>query len=274
MGTTVILTVHLLSGSICGFADSGSTFVKTGTKYSNRYWCSGKLRCAVCGAFVVSRNKYNKDGIVTRFWYCKEGYFYGKHRTNNDGVHIGCNSNLIGDRALIGCVKYALQHLNILDGNFTDSLQADLLDSIEDRELENTKPLQDKIDRITDKKNKIIDWCLDGKIDDDEMQALTEKYHKEIAGLKTQIAEANNRNSFIENAKDNIELTLNAMRDILSQEETTPELYSEIVEKVLLYENHEIDIYFKHIFEPVRLKYATSGRGQTYKVDCTPRAAA
>jgi len=108
----------------------------------------------------------------------------------------------------------------------TDSLQADLLDSFEDRELENTKPLQDKIDRITGKKNKIIDWCLDGKIDDDEMQALTEKYHKEIAGLKTQIAEANNRNSFIENAKDNIELTLNAMRDILSQEETTPELYS------------------------------------------------
>ena len=244
-----------------------------GTKHSNRYWCSGKLRCAVCGAFVVSRNKYNKDGTVTRFWYCKDGFLYGKHRIGKTGVNIGCNSNLIGDRALIACVKYALEHLKILDGSFMDSLQLDLMDSIDESEAESVKPLQDKIARITDKKNKVIDWCLDGKIDDDEMQALNEKYHKEIAGLKTRIAEINERNSFIENAKDNIELTLNAMRLIMTQEETTPELYSEVVEKVLLYQNHELDIYFKHIFEPVRLQYATSGRGKTYRVDCTPRKA-
>jgi len=245
-----------------------------GTKHSNRFWCSGKMRCAVCGASVVSRNKYNKDGSVTRFWYCKEGYTYGKQKTGKTGVHIGCNSNLIGDRALIACVKYALGHLNVLDESFIDGLRSDIVTSFDETETESIKPLQDKIARITDKKNKIIDWCLDGKIDEDEMQDLTTKFHKEIASLKTQIAEINQRNSFIENAKENIDLTLNAMRHILSQEEETPELYSQVVEKVLLYQNYEIDIYFKHIYEPVRLKYKTSSRGKNYKVDCTPRAAA
>jgi len=244
---------------------------ESGTKYSNRYWCSGKLRCAECGSNVVSRNKYNKDGSVIRFWYCKEGYCYGKHRKSESGVELGCNSNLIGDRALIECVKYALEQLDIFDDNFFSSLYEDIVCSHEKNETESVKPLQDKIARIVDKKNKVIDWCLDGKIDEEEMRQMNEQYHKEIAGLKSRVSEINEKNRFIENAKDNITFTLDAMRKIVSQEEPTPELYAEIIEKVLLYQNHAVDIYFKFIPSPICLEYATSSRGKHYKVECNLR---
>jgi len=245
-----------------------------GTKHTNRYWCSGKLRCAVCGSNVVSRNKYNKDGTVARFWYCKQGYLYGKHRKGKTGVDLGCNSKLIGDRALVECVRYALGQLNILDDDFFDGLYNDIESSYEENEIESVKPLQDKLNRITDKKNTIIDWCLDGKIDEEEMRQLNEKYHKEIAGLKSRIAEINERNKFIENARDNISLTLDAIKIIISQVEHTPELYAEVIDKVLLYQNNDIDIYFKHIPEPVRLEYATFSRGIHYKVECNVRQVA
>lgn len=253
--------------------DKRSNLADTGTRYTNRYWCSGKLKCAECGAFVVSRNKYNKDGTVTRFWYCKEGYFHGKHKKSASGANLGCNSNLIGDRALIECVRYALNHLSILDDNFFDNLYADIVGSYDENELESIKPLQDKIARITEKKNKVLDWCLDGKIDEDEMQQMNEKYYKEIAGLKTRIAEINERNSLIENASDKVSSAIDTMRKIVNQEERTPELYAEIVDKVLLYEHHKIDVFFKYISEPVCLEYATSGRGERYKVDCKLREA-
>ena len=248
-----------------------AAMVDYGSKHSNRYWCSGKLRCAECGSFVLSRYKYNKDGSVRRFWYCRDGFFYGKKKTGKSGVEYGCNSNLIGDRALLECVKYALSELSIFDENFFDSLYADIVESREKNEVENVKPLQDKIVRITDKKNKIIDWCLDGKIDEDEMKQLNEKYHKEIAGLKNSLAEISERNTFIRNAKDNIEATIEAMRKIINQEESTPELYAEIIDKVLLYKNHAVDIYFKHIQEPICLEYSTSSRGEFYKVECSLR---
>jgi DNA invertase Pin-like site-specific DNA recombinase len=251
-----------------------SALVKEGTKYSNRYWCSGKLRCAECGSFVVSRNKYNKDGSMIRFWYCKEGYLYGKSRKSKAGTELGCNSNLIGDRALIECVKYALNHLCILDDDFIDNLYADIVSSYDENELESVKPLQDKIARITDKKSKVLDWCLDGKIDEDEMQQMNAKYNKEITGLKSRIAEINERNSFIENARDKVSDTLDAMRKIADQESSTPELYAEIIDKVLLYKNHKIDICFKYITEPVCLEYATSSRGKHYKVECNLRQTA
>ena len=253
--------------------DKRASLVKKGTKYSNRYWCSGKLQCAECGSHVVSRNKYNKGGTMIRFWYCKEGYLYGKSRKGKSGQNIGCNSNLIGDRALVECVKYALNYLHILDDDFLNNLYADIVSSYDENETESIKPLQDKIIRISDKKTKALDWCLDGKIDEDEMRQMNNKYNKEIAGLKSRIAEINERNSLIENAKENITSTLDAMRKIIHQEESAPEMYAEIIEKVLLYRNHKIDIYFKYITEPVRLEYTTASRGIHYKVDCNLRQA-
>ena len=250
-----------------------SALVETGTKYSNRYWCSGKLRCAECGSNVVSRNKYNKDDTITRFWYCKEGYFFGKAKRNKSGIKYGCNSNLINDKALIECVKHALRALNIFDDDFINSLYDDIVSSCEKNETESARPLQDKINRIMDKKSKVIDWCLDGKIDEEEMRQMNEKYHQEIAGLKNRIAGIDERNKFIENSKDNLALTLDAMKKIACQEESAPELYAEIIDKVLLYKNHAVDIYFKHITSPVRLNYTTSSRGAFYKVECELRQA-
>ena len=246
----------------------------SGSKHSNRYWCSGKLRCAECGSYVISRNKYNKDGTMIRFWYCREGYIFGKHRKGKTGVELGCNSSLIGDRALIECVKYAIGQMDILDDEFFDSLFADIISSDAENEIESVKPLQDKINRIMDKKSKVMDWCLDGKIDEDEMRHMNERHNKDIAGLKSRIAEINERNRFIENAKDNIGSIKDAMHTIISQKEHAPELYSEIIDKVLLYRDHEVDIYFKHITEPVRLEFTTSSRGEHYKVDCNLRQAA
>jgi len=248
-----------------------SNLAVTGTRYTNRYWCSGKMQCAECGSFVVSRSKYNKDGSVTRFWYCKEGYTHGKHKKSASGADLGCNSNLIGDRALIECVKYALKHLSILDDMFFDNLYADIVNSYDKNERESIKPLQDKIARITEKKNKVLDWCLDGKIDEDEMQQMNEKYHKEIAGLKTRIAEINEHNSLIENASDNIASAIDTMRKIVNQEESTPELYAEVIDRILLYENHKIDVFFKYITEPVCLEFATFSRGKHYRVECRLR---
>jgi hypothetical protein len=250
-----------------------SSLIKEGTKYTNRYWCSGKMRCAECGSMVVSRNKYNKDGTVTRFWYCREGYYYGKEKQYASGNKVGCNSNLIGDRALMECVRFAIIQLNVLDESFFDSLYKDIISSCSENEVENIKPINDKIARVTDKKNKIIDWCLEGKINEEEMKQLTEKYHQEIASLKSRIAEINERNSYVENAKENIDSIMEAMRRIVNQEEHTPELYAQIIEKVELHKNHGVDIYFKHIKKPVSLEFTTSGKGTFYKVDCNLRQA-
>ena len=244
---------------------------EVGSKYSNRYWGSGKLKCAECGSYVVSRNKYNKDGTVIRFWYCREGYMYGKQRKSEAGTELGCNSNLIGDRALVECVKYALKHLCILDDEFLGNLYTDIVNSYDENEIGSIKPLEAEITRITAKKNMMLDWSLDGKINEEEMLFLKEKHHRDIAALRGQIAEIKERNSIIENAKESLEGTLLAMRKIINQEESAPELYAEIIDKILLYKNHSLDIYFNYISEPVRLEYSTSSRGEHYNVKCNLR---
>lgn len=107
-----------------------------GTKYSNRYWASGKIECAECGGKAVSRNKYNKDGTLTRFWYCKEGYTYGKVRKTQLGNKIGCDSSLINDIALMNCVQFDLNQLDIFGGTFIEELYQDIVASQLNAEIE------------------------------------------------------------------------------------------------------------------------------------------
>lgn len=239
-----------------------------GTKYSNRYWASGKIECAECGGKAVSRNKYNKNGSLTRFWYCKEGYTYGKARKTQSGNKIGCDSSLINDRALVLCVQFALQQLDVFDGTFIEDMYRDIVTSQLDEETEDIKPLERKLAVLIDKKSKIIDWCLDGSITKEEMQQMKAKYDNEISILKKKIEKINSSNKLVEDASNNLSVTLEAMKKIARQEEPTAELYSEIVDKIVLRKDHDLDIYFKYIRVPINLHYTTSGRGDSYHVEC------
>ena len=40
------------------------------SKHSNRYWCSGKLYCEMCGQRYVSRTKKLKNGTTYKAWRC------------------------------------------------------------------------------------------------------------------------------------------------------------------------------------------------------------
>ena len=47
------------------------------SKFSNRYWCSGKLICGNCGNKFISRTKKLKNGQVYKAWRCYEAANHG-----------------------------------------------------------------------------------------------------------------------------------------------------------------------------------------------------
>ncbi len=88
------------------------------SKYSNKYWASGLVECGECGSKAISRNKYNKDGTMIRFWYCRELYTYGKSS--------GCKSDLVNDTALLTCVRFALKRLAFNSEDILKELQTEI----------------------------------------------------------------------------------------------------------------------------------------------------
>lgn len=67
---------------------------RTHIRHSARYWCSGKVRCGVCGRALTPRRSVRKDGSVHIRWACR-----------------GCRSSAVRDDVLRGCVSLALRSL-------------------------------------------------------------------------------------------------------------------------------------------------------------------
>lgn len=62
------------------------------TRHSARYWCSGKVRCGVCGRALLPRRSVRKDGSVHIRWSCR-----------------ACGGSAVQDGELRRCVREALR---------------------------------------------------------------------------------------------------------------------------------------------------------------------
>lgn len=67
---------------------------RTHIRHSARYWCSGKVRCGVCGRALTPRRSVRKNGSVHIRWACR-----------------GCRGSAVQDNVLRGCVSLALRSL-------------------------------------------------------------------------------------------------------------------------------------------------------------------
>lgn len=66
-----------------------------GSKYSNRYWCSGKVVCGSCGGRFTPRTDRRRDGSPCRAWHCRGG----------------CGMRTLNEKALTACARFVLRLL-------------------------------------------------------------------------------------------------------------------------------------------------------------------
>jgi hypothetical protein len=239
--------------------------------YSNRYWASGLLVCGECRTSVISRNKYNEDGSITRFWYCKNGYQYGKKKDIGNGKFLGCDSNLINDKALLTCVRYAVKEIGITSDELLSEIEKKLKQVQREESSSNLNGHRARIKTVREKKNNLIDHFMDGTLTKSDLKEMKERYDREIEVLEAKISREELELATFRVSKQKIGDILDRIRDIAAQEEPTKELYRDIIDRIILYNGHNIDIYFKFINSPVSLHYETIGRKSTYTTLCTLR---
>ncbi|QOX64221.1 recombinase family protein [Anoxybacterium hadale] len=221
------------------------------SRHSTKYWASGLIECGECGSKGVSRNKYNKDGTMIRFWYCRELYNYGKSS--------GCKSDLVNDIALLTCVRFALRQLNFNSADILQELQSEIQTAQNGGIPDHTKQYEERIKKALEKKARIIDMYAEGDITKSEMNQMKSKYDDEISALKSTIEKVRLEAKKNEAAKENLSKVIARIKEILRQEEPTPEVYRSILEKIVLCKNHDLDIYFKYVSSPIQLHFETSG---------------
>lgn len=239
------------------------------SKYSNRYWCSGKLICGECGSKFVCKSKKLKDGTPYKAWICIQSKTFGKRKIDAIGEQVGCNNRSINNIVLENVVNYVLQSINYNREQIIAELVSDIKKLRHQQNIKSSEPLLRKIDALIGKKQDVIDLKLEGKISTDDMVLMNKKYDMEIEKINNEIKNIEEINLINNKQKDNLHIYFDRISSIVKGSEITDMngIYSRMVNKIIVHKDKTLDLYFMFIKSYIRVRYNTKGRGGRYEVE-------
>ena len=219
--------------------ENGIEYAKArGTFKSNLYPLSGKIYCGKCGKPYWHDNYLTKGNKLPRsVWQCSTYKAYGVKSDR------GCQNRILQNDIIMGKLK------EILFSTYSTSSVKETLDILKlslQSNIVNPQTTLDKIEKLTKRKDKLLEMLLDEVITKDE-------YTQKKNDLDLQI-ESNNRHyeELLEQSKNqvSVEDRLNVIEQFLSSEFNSPddiddETVKNLVDKIIVTDDI-IDVYLKN----------------------------
>lgn len=247
-----------------------STSKEQKSKYSNRYWCSGKLICGECGSKFVGRSKKKKDGDIYKAWRCIKARNYGKLRINPNGAQVGCDNRSINHIVLGEIVKAVMNLIDFYREQIAGELISEIGKLSKSRDIKSTEFLKKKIDNLRCKKQEAINLMLEGAISKDDMILVNKKYDLIINKTENDIKNTSEINSINERNMDKLQAYTKRINSIVNQtyNNYVDEVYKMTIDKIILYKNNIIEMYLSCATEPIKLQYSSRVKRGNYTVEC------
>jgi len=238
------------------------------SKHSNRYWCSGKLYCGLCGKRYVSRTKKLKNGTIYKAWRCYAAANHGARKLSSFGEQIGCDNGSINEKALLTCMHYCICKLQANQKELKQEIMQEIreIKGITEKKPD-TKRIQEKMDALADKKKKAIDLMLDGLITRSDLQEQTKWYDEQLAELSESLHVAGKQDKANTAELREYESYIAALDEIMSFDESNESLYREILDKMVIYHDKTIEVWLKCVPFGMKLNVSSSGKNDDYHTD-------
>ena len=215
-------------------------------KYSNRYCLSGKVLCGRCGSRFISRTKKRKDGGRYKAWRCYEAARHGPPKTDEAGNQIGCAVNRqIRDENFMLMLQTVIKHLR----HNKKQLISDLVEIVKlvlsasgVGEMDIGK-LEQKLEMIAGKKERLLDLYLGRDISKDEYRRMSERCDMDAENLKHQVKEAEKRKEITDNQEEMVADIAATIHSLTLGEEWDDIFYRNMVEKIVVRSREHIEIY-------------------------------
>lgn len=238
------------------------------SKHSNRYWCSGKLYCEMCGQRYVSRTKKLKNGTTYKAWRCYAAANHGTSKVSEDGEVIGCDNGSINERALLTCVYYCICQLQTNQKELKKEILQEIkaIKGITDKKLD-IKRITEKMEKLNAKKRKAIDLMLDGLITKADLQEQTKWYDEQLAELSELLSNSQSKDKEQAKQIDVFEQYITALDEIMTFDETNESLYREILDKMVIYHDNTVEVWLKCVPFGMKLTIHSYGKNEDYTTD-------
>ena len=237
------------------------------SKHSNRYWCSGKLYCGMCGQRYVSRTKKLKNATTYKAWRCYAAASHGISKVSDDGEMIGCDNGSINERALLACVHYCIFRIQTNQKELKTEILQEIKETkgITDKRLD-TERITEKMENLNAKKCKAVDLMLEGLITKADLQEQTKWYGEQLAVLSELLSQSQSK----EKTQAKLDVSrqyIKALDEIMTFDETNESLYREILDKMIIYQGNIIEVWLKCVPFGMRLTIHSYGKNEDYTTD-------
>lgn len=238
------------------------------SRHSNRYWCSGKLYCGLCGRRFVSRTKKLKNGEIYRAWRCYAAANHGAGKVSDTGEKIGCENGSMNERALLACVHYCVcllqMDLKDLKKEILQEIKA-VKGSVEKKPV--SMCIREKMDNLNIKKRKAIDFMLDGLISKPDFQEQVKWYEEQLAELAAMLDNVQKENKLLSKQMSGEVQYMTALDEIMTFDEINSSLYREILDKIVICPGNVVEVWLKCVPFGMKLTIHSYGRTKAYTTE-------
>lgn len=233
-------------------------------KHSNRYWCSGKLRCGECGLPMVSRKRKKRNW---KGWMCTSKTRQGVSRLDENQQPVKCENIEVNEKVLKAAVREVLLLFQADQLEVADIIKQQIL-AVQTKPFADEKnKIEKEIQKIQKKQIDAVDLMVEGLIDKEVLKRRQEQYKQDLDALYERLKHANNEAEERQRQVQYMQQAIAELEGILKYDVDSEALYGEVLEKIVIFKDKSLEVKLKDIPLKVQLRYKTSGKMDGYKVD-------
>ena len=230
-----------------------------GSKHSNRYAFSGKIKCGSCGSsYVGGDNRKRKDGTIRKLWKCYEKHKYGKKHINSQGNYIGCDNDNVNDDIVSNAFNQLMKKITLtykeeIINNTLKILSSTIKNNcslnVEEERLHKQK------EKLQEQIKKAISLCIGGIITEEQLREQKAELENELNIVCKELETTKSKQQLLQDKEMLIENIKQSMDEILDFKTTKEHICKEVLEKVVVKSKNEFDFYIKGFSTPFLLNY-------------------
>ena len=239
-------------------------------KHSSRYPFSGKMKCGCCGASYVARYKTRQDGSRYKAWRCNEAAKHGSPHTDKAGNKVGCSGISIRNEDATHIMYLVMKELKLNQTKITDKLIS-VIEPIIATDWTGTdiEKLKGRMDTMEEKRTKLIDIYMSSDITKEEFHAARSKCDAEISELKSVIDSIGRQQTMTEKQQELMREIRDAMNEIVNGVEYDDEFYKHILDKMVIGDRDNIDVYLNLL--PMKWSYTVAKSTKVLRMSTSKR---
>ena len=216
--------------------------------FANRYALSGKIICAECGSTFIHRKNTSSNGNQNESWTCIQHQKYGRERINRNNEKVGCSNVSINEKDIRAILQYVIADVLTDRKNIIESVLATVSEVLKsDHSKDNIAYFENELKKIENKKERLLDICLSGDIETTDYRKACERLKAEQDSLSEKLQKEKAHKQRLMDKEKIIQEIKTYVNSLTIGEEWNDTFYRNIVDKIVINKNREIDIHLKLI---------------------------